>query len=203
MPRRSSGASDNNLKQKAVIAGFLAAGLAVGGAATYVGTSMGGMSGQAAGEKIASTLEDSTGGEYEVVDVRKKSGLFEVRLTNSDNNLQTYYVTKDGKFLSGSLTNLDEVRTTINTRNEVNSCLNSKNAVLYGNITQQPTRLQIQVLGGAQQVSPYYKDVNNPANLQEAAQRGVTSVPTLLVENDTLDGVNNLSRIESFAGCSQ
>jgi hypothetical protein len=202
MPRRSRSSSDEHLKQKALLAALLVGGLAVGGAATYVGTSMGGISADAAGEKVASTLEDSTGNEYEVVDVSKRSGMYEVRLSNNG-NLQTYFVTEDGKFLSGALTDLEQVQQTIDTRNSVNSCLEDKDAVLYGNVSQQPTQVQIQLLGGAQQVASYYKDVNNPANLQEAAQRGVSSVPSLYVNNETLSDVNNLSQIEEFAECSQ
>lgn len=201
MSRRGRSSSDTANKEKAVLAGMLVVGLAIGGAATFVGTSGGGVSPQEAGEKVASTLEDSTGNAYEVVDVEETSGMYRVRLS-SNGNLQNYFVSLDGKLLSPTMTDLDQVRQTIDTRQQVNTCLEGKEeAALYGNLSQRPTRLQIQVLGGAQSVSTYYKDVNNPANLQEATQRGVSSVPSLYVDGETLGDVNNLSAISDFAGC--
>lgn len=179
---------------------FLVAGALVGGASAYVGMGFDDMSKQKAGEMVAETLSDQTGNTYEVVKVEETNGLYEVQVS-SNNQLQTYYVTKDGKRFSGQMANLTQVRQTVAMQNEVATCLENKNAVLYGNITQQPTVAQIQVLGGAQKVSGYYKDVNNPTNLQEAANRGISSVPALWMGNRTLSNVNNLERISKFAGC--
>jgi hypothetical protein len=127
--------------------------------------------------------------------------MYEVELSSND-QLQTVHVTKDGKFLSGQMTNLDELSETLELQSNVQTCLEDKDAVMYGNISQQATQAQIQVLGGAQAVSGYYKDVNNPANLREAANRGVGSVPTIyLGEDEQLQDVNNLDEISSFADC--
>lgn len=186
---------------KVVFMAVLMGGALIGGGAAYVGMEYTGMSGEAAGEKAASTLERQSGAEFEVVNVQEESGLYEVQLS-SNNQLQTVHVTKDGKFLSGQMTDLDQLSETLELQSTVQTCLQENDAVMYGNISQRATQAQIQVLGGAQQVSDYYKDVNNPGNLQEATNRGVTSVPTIyLSQDEQLTNVNNLSQISSFADC--
>jgi len=186
---------------KVVFMAVLLGGALIGGGAAYAGMEFTGMSGQAAAEKAASTLEQQSGAEFEVVSVQEKSGMFEVQLSAND-QLQTVHVTKDGKFLSGQLTDLDQLSETLELQSTVQTCLQEKDAVMYGNISQRATQAQIQVLGGAQSVSNIYKDVNNPANLQEASNRGVSSVPTIyLSEGEQLTDVNNLSEVSSFADC--
>jgi protein-disulfide isomerase len=101
------------------------------------------------------------------------------------------------------MTDVQQVEQTLQMQSDVQSCLEGKNAVLYGNLTQRATQLQIRVLGGTQNVANYYKDVKNPQNLQEADSRGVQSVPALWVngQQEPLTGVNNLEQISNFASC--
>jgi hypothetical protein len=186
---------------KLMVVVFLIAGVLVGGSAAYLGMNNGDISKQQAGQMVADTLANSTGTSYEVVKVESQNGLYHVRLS-VDNQLQSYYVTKNGKMLATQMTDLEQARQTINQQNRVSQCLQDKGAVLYGNVSQQPTVVQIQVLGGAQNVANVYKDVNNPQNLQEAADRGVTSVPTFWMNGETLNNVNNLNQISEFADCS-
>lgn len=186
--------------KKVLIITLLVAGALVGAGSAYVGMNQGGVSKQKAAETVANTLSDQTGVNHEVVNVEEANGLYKVQL-NQNNQLQTYYVTKDGKMVTGQMTDLEQVQQTIETQNNVQECLNNENAVLYGNLTQQPTQLQIQVLGGPRKVAGYYKDINNPSNLREAAVRGVTSVPTLWLNNRTLSNVNNLQSVSEFASC--
>jgi hypothetical protein len=202
MSRRSSRASSDGLKQKALIAVALVGGLAVGGAATYVGFETGGVSADRAGDIAAETLSNATGQSYEVVNVERNAGLYEVQLSSND-QLLTYYVTQDGGLLTGSMTDVSQLQETAARQSDVSSCLNEKGAVMYGNLSQRPTQLQIQVLGGADEVSGFYRDVSAPNNQRQAISSGVTSVPAIVLDNRTLTDVNNIEQVSSFANCGE
>ncbi len=181
---------------------FLMAGLVVGGGATYLAMNTATVSADDAGQVVASTLENQTGVNYEVVNVEEQSGMYRVQVS-VNNQLQTYFVTKDGKLLANQLTDIEQVRNLMADQRQVSNCLEDEGAVLYGNLSQQATVAQIQVLGGADNVAPFYSDVNNPQNLVEAVQRGVTSVPGFWLDNQTLSGPANMNQIRDFAGCQQ
>lgn len=178
----------------------LVAGALVGGGAAYLSMNSGGVSADEAGEIVASTLQNQTGVNYDVVNVEEQSGMYRVQVS-VNNQLQTYFVTKDGKLLANQLTDIEQVRQLMADQRQVSNCLNEEGAVLYGNLSQQATVAQIQILGGANNVAPYYSDVNNPQNLVEAVQRGVTSVPAFWLDNQTLSGPANMNQVRNFAGC--
>ncbi len=178
---------------------ILVAGLLIGGAAAYLGTNMDNVSSQQAGEKVVSTLE-RTGQQVELVRVEEQDGLYRVDVSDNNNQLQTYFVTKNGRMMTTALTDIEQVNNVIDAQEEFSQCLQDKNVVMYGNATQAPTVQQIQVLGGVQYV-PTYKDVNSPDNLQEAADRGIQAVPAFYYNGSTLQGINNLQQIGQFTGC--
>lgn len=199
--RRSTGGSSAwHEGQKLFIGVALLAGVALGAAGGYVGLDGGEISEQEAGQTVAETLSETTDLEYEVVSVEKESGMYRVQL-NANGQLQTYYVSTDGRLLSGAMTNIEDIREAQRIRTNINECLRDQDAVLYGNLQQEPTQLQIEILGGAGAVSEYYLDVNNQENLQEATDRGIETVPALYVDGEVLENVNNLEEIGEFAGC--
>lgn len=177
---------------------FTTTALSVTGA---LSVSMNDVSKQKAGELISDTLATSTGSSYEVVNVKEESGLYKVDL-NVQNQLQTVYVTKDAELFTTSMNSLSQLRETLETQRKTESCLNDKNTTFYGNITQQETQLQIQVMGGTNRVDGYYKDVNQQGVLQEAVDRGVRAIPAFVVDGEVLQGVNNISEVREFAGCT-
>lgn len=200
--KAKSGSGSNHVDSKILFIGVLMAGLLIGSGASYLGMNHGDVSKQKAGEMVVDTLESTSNADYSVNKVTTENGMYRVQLQNSQNTLETYYVTKNGKFLSSQLTDMEQVQETVDQQNAVQECLSSKNVTMYGNITEQQTQLQIQVLGGTQNVASYYSDVNNPANLQEAVQRGVQSVPALVMDGEALQGVNNLDEVSEWANCN-
>ena len=200
--KSSSGSGSNHVDSKILLIGILMAGLLIGSGASYLGLNHGEVSKQKAGQMVVDTLEQTSNADYTVNKVTQENGMYRVQLQTGQNSLETYFVTKNGQFLSTQLTDMQQVQETVQTQQDVQSCLSSKNVTMYGNITQQQTQLQIQVLGGAQAVSTYYSDVNNPQNLQRAVQSGAQSVPAMVMNGQVLQGVNNLNEIQSWANCN-
>lgn len=194
-----------SMDSRVLLLSFLVSGLVVGGAATYLGVNMDNVSGQEAGQQLVSTLQKQTGQQYNLVKVDEKSGLYRVRVENPSSQLQTYYVTRDGSLFTNTVTNLNRVNSLLNAQDEFASCLANRDVRLYGNSSQRATVLQVQLLSqamGSRNVNSIYRNVNNPQNLRQAAQLGITTVPSMYYNGSTLDGVNNLNRIQQFTGCS-
>jgi hypothetical protein len=181
---------------------FLFAGFVVGAGAVFVGLSGDQVSAQEAGENLVSTLEAQSGNSYSVLNTESSHGLYRVDIRNPDDQVETYYVTKDGSNVSQSLGSLERIRETANERNKLSNCLERKNVVMFGNISQRQTQAQIQLLGGQRYVSDIYADVNNEQVLQTAAQAGVQSVPSMVYNGSSIQGVNSVSRISNFTGCN-
>lgn len=190
----------SDLGNKTVV--FLVAGLLIGSAASYLALESQTVSGQEAAENLASTLEAQSGQSYEVVNVERQNGLYRADISNPQNQLSTYYITQDGNLVAGQMTDLNQLQQTVLNQQNFVECISNRNAVLYGNASQRATALQIQLLGGANTVSPIYKDVNSQGVLQEAANRGIQRVPSFYYNGSVLGGVNQVGSIEEFTGCS-
>lgn len=156
---------------------------------------------QRAGELVSDTLGDSAGANFEVVKVEEESGLYAVDLS-AQNQLQTVYITKDAELFTTAMNSLSGLRETLELQRTTETCLNNRNATMYGNITQRETQLQIQAMGGTERVDGYYQDVNQQGVLQEAANNGVRAIPAFVVNGEVLQGVNNLTAVREFAGCN-
>lgn len=187
-------------RRQVLMVSLLIAGVLVGGVATYLGTNMNQVSSQKAGENVVSTLERQTGQQYELVRVENQDGLYRVDVTGANDQLQTYFVTKNGKMLTSTLTDMEQVNNLLDAREDFSNCMTDRGVVMYGNSTQLATVRQIQVLGGTRYL-PVYKDVNSPDNLQEAVDRGITSVPAFYYNGSTLEGVNGINSLQQFTGC--
>ncbi|WEL19817.1 hypothetical protein [Candidatus Nanohalococcus occultus] len=177
---------------------FATAGLALTG---MVSADTSQVSAQRAGELVSDTLANSTGSTYDVVNVNEQSGVYAVDL-NVQNQLQTVYVTKDAELFTTAMNSLSQLRETVQIQASTETCLTEKNATMYGNVTQQETQLQIQVMGGTNRVDSYYQDVNQQGVLQQAADDGVQSVPSFVVNGEVLRGINNITSVREFAGCT-
>ena len=154
-----------------------------------------------AAENLVSLLETQSGQEYEVVSVQSENDLYKIDISDSENQLSTYYVTRNGELMTNSMNEFQELESTVEAQRNFSNCLQDREVVVYGNASQQATSLQIQILGGPNMVSPIYKDLNNQQNLQEAVQRGLNSVPGIYYNGSVISGVNQISQISEFTGC--
>ena len=175
---------------------FLVAGVVVGAAGMFFSLR------EEAGSNLVSTLEAQTGNSYSVLSTEGFHGLYRVDVRDPNDQVRTYYVTRDGSRVTGSLGSLDQMMSVATSRSNFSSCLEEKNVVLFGNISQRQTQAQIQLLGGERYVSGIYADVNNEEVLRTAAQAGVQSVPSLVYNGSSIQGVNSVSRISNFTGCT-
>ncbi len=185
-------------RQKSII--LLLVGLFIGSTATFLGTNTN-LNDQKVSQELVSTLENQTGQNLELINTKEESGVYRVDIRDSEGQLNTYHVTKDGKFFSQNMVEIQQVKAAVSAREDFSSCLEEKNVVLYGNSTQRSTVLQIRAMGGAQTVTDIFRDVNDPENLQEAASRGVRRVPALYYNQSTLQGVNSMESVTEFTGC--
>lgn len=158
---------------------------------------------QAIAQDLVDTLETSSGQQLEVVKTSETNGLYKIQLSNSDNQLSTYYITKDGEMLlqESSVTNFRNFTRTVEAQSQFTGCMAEENVAFYGNASQRATAAQIQLLGGPNQVSDIYRDINNEQNLRQALQNGVRRVPGFYHNNSTLQGVQSISKLEEFTGC--
>ncbi len=195
---------DLNFSQRQMLATFLVVGLAIGAAATYALTGLDSISEDQAGEKVISTLEQQTDQELELIRVESENELYRVDVRTPDDRLSTFYVTRDGSMLApeNALTDIDRATQVMAAQEDFAECLDENNVVMYGNIAQQETQLQIQLLGGTQVVSDIYRDINDEENLQEAQDRGVERIPGFYLGGSVLEGVNEIEDIEEFTGCN-
>jgi len=183
-------------------AAFLAAGLVIGASIMFLGLNSDVVSKESSANKLVSVLEKQSGTDLEIVNVKEEKGLYRADIKDSENQLSTYYITRDGESFTQSISNIGELDTALDAQANFSNCLENKNVVLYGNISERTTQLQIQALGGTQTVQPIYKDVGNNRTLIEALENGVTRTPSFYYEGSTLEGVNQLQSIEEFTGCS-
>lgn len=154
-----------------------------------------------ASQDLVSLLETRSGQEYEVVSVKTENDLYKIDVSDQQNQLSTYYVTKNGEMITNGMTEFKQLKSTVDAQRGFSNCLANKNTVIYGNSSQRATSLQIQVLGGPNMVAPIYKDLSNQQNLQEAVDRGVETVPSLYYDGSALSGVNQIPQISEFTGC--
>lgn len=142
----------------------------------------------------------------EVMNVKERGGLYEVILSTGQQTHQTVYVTKDGKFLSEVLLNLSQFKETMQSRKEFFNCLKDKDVKIYGALQtnntqiQRATRLQIQLLGGANYLGDIYQDCSN--NLQACVQQGVKTLPSVKYGGKFYGGVKQYQWFQNVTDCS-
>jgi len=154
-----------------------------------------------ASQDLISLLETRSGQEHEVVSVKTENDLYKIDVSDPQNQLSTYYITRNGEMITNGMTDFEELKNTVDAQREFSNCLANKNTVMYGNSSQRATSLQIQILGGVNMAAPIYKDLSNQQNLQEAVERGVETVPGIYYDGSVLSGVNQISQISEFTGC--
>jgi hypothetical protein len=159
--------------------------------------------GDKAGQELISFLENQSNQDLELVKTEERSGMYEVQISNEDNQLTTYYVTRDGKLYTSSMRNITNVRENLNQIRNFQSCLEDSGVVMYGNASQRTTQAQIRQLGGIQVVQPIYKDVSNNQTLAEAVQLGIQQVPAFHDGSSSIEGLQTLGDVSNFTGCDQ
>lgn len=153
-------------------------------------------------EELIPFLENQTGQDLEVITTEEAGEFYEVQVRDSQDNLLTYYVSKDGKTFTQNMQNIDSIRQRGEALIDFRNCLSNSGTIMFGNGTQRATQLQVQRLGGANIVAPIYRDVNNETILSTAAQLGVQQVPAFYRNQTAIQGVQTLQTVEQFTGCS-
>jgi len=118
---------------------FLISGFLMGATVTYFGEDVNSIGSEEAGERAVSLLEKQNNQELEIINVQTESNLYRVDISNQNDQLSTFYVTKDGSKLTREMVDIEQIRSTLNTREEFSNCL-SERVVMYGNMSQQQTQ---------------------------------------------------------------
>ena len=190
-----------NVNRKILI--FLVVGVLLGSVSSYLVLESENVDGMAAATQLERTLEAQSGQQLEIVNVKDQNSMYKVDLKDQQNQLTTYYITKNGQLTvrSDSVSNLNQLTLTVVAQQQFTNCLASKNVTLYGNASQRATAVQMQALGGQHLASPIYRDVNSQGILQQAVERGVQNVPSFYYDESVLSGLNNVNQISQFTGC--
>jgi hypothetical protein len=199
----------NSVKQKVTginrkSLSFLLAGLALGAILVFLGANYSSINSDQASKDLVSALEQSTGQNLEIVSSTEENGLYKIQIKNQNDQLSTYYITKNGELVAqdSSFTDFGQFKNTIEAQAQFSNCMSERDVVMFGNQSQRATAAQIQLLGGPNQVSDIYADVNNEQVLQQAVQLGVSSTPAFLYQNSTAQGVQTIPQLEDFTGCT-
>lgn len=192
----------SDFSRKQVIVAFLAAGMLAGAGAAYLGLNADKIPQKQAGQQVVTTLEAQTGQNLELINVESESGLYKVNVRDSNDQVSTFYVTKDGSKIASNVADLGQTRRVALARNSLSQCLQDRNVVMFGNISQRETQAQIQLLGGQRRISGIYADVNNQQVLQQAARAGVRQVPAFFYNGSVRQGVTTPGQLANFTGCS-
>lgn len=182
---------------------FLLTGLLIGSVAVFLGTSYTAADQEGTAQQLVSTLEQSSGQNLELIKTEEENGLYRIQVRDQQDRLSTYYMSRDGQLVAqgGSFTNFEQFRQQVSAQSEFSGCLQDRNVVMFGNQSQRGTLAQIQLLGGINQVSNIYADVNNQQILQQATQLGVGATPAFYYNNSTAEGLQTIPQLEQFTGC--
>jgi hypothetical protein len=150
---------------------------------------------------LISYLENQSNQTYEVLNREKIGALYEIQVTNEEDQLTTFYVSKDGNRFTQNLQSIELLRERNQALTDFSNCLSGSNTIMFGNSSQQSTQLQIQRLGGSNTVAPIYRDISNETVLQTATQLGIERIPAFYRNETIVQGVQNLETLEGFTGC--
>lgn len=182
---------------------FLVAGILVGSVVVFLSLNQGTVNQENLADQLKDTLEQSTGDNLEIVNTETENGLHKIQLRNQEDQLSTYYVTKNGQLLAeeSGFTNFADFRQRISAQTSFSECLTDNQVIMFGNQSQRSTVTQIQLLGGVNQISDYYADVGNEQVLRQAAQLGVRRTPAFYYNNSTIQGIQSFNQLEEFTSC--
>lgn len=182
---------------------FLFSGLLLGAVLVFIGMNQGNVSGERIAQDLESTLEQSTGQSLEIINIDRQNGLYRVQLRDSENQLTTYYMTRDGELVAqeSGFTDFNDFRRRVSAQASFSDCMSDREVVMFGNSSQRATLAQIQLLGGANQVTDIYADVNNEPVLEQAVRLGISRTPAFYYGNQTIQGVQTVPQLGDFTGC--
>lgn len=143
-----------------------------------------------------------TGGEVEVMKVVDESGLYKVTVRFNDatgrSTVQDVFVTKDGKFIAGTVINTNSYKITLTNDKQFAQCLSDKKLLVVGASNDQASVMQLQILGTFAS-SVFFDCVQNQ---QVCQQSGIQSLPTVLYNSQNYTGLYTLRFFENLTGCA-
>lgn len=190
-----------DLSPRQSVAVFLVAGLVAGAGATYLALNYDNVSKRAAGQKVVETLEAQTGNDFSLLNVETEAGLYKVNIRSANDQVSTFYVTRDGQMVASSVSDLDRLRRLALARTNLATCMQQRDVVMFGNASQPETVAQIQLLGGQRYVSSIYADIRRNRTLQQAVQVGVQRIPAFYYNGSLVQGIQTPQSLSNFTGC--
>lgn len=187
---------------------FLLIGIGLGVLVFFIASSSGGnitgeflssdISKEEASSLVKKTFELTNDQEIEISAANKVGDLWKV-IVKGQQNMREYYLTSDGRFL---LSNPIEVESYINRTSKASEfigCLEEEGMRFFGSDTNQ-TRLQIQILGGANLVNDIFYNLNNQIT-RYLVNNSVRSVPAFEINGEFYEGVRRIEWFENKTGC--
>lgn len=136
-----------------------------------------------------------------VVATTEENGMYKIVLritSSSDTTYPEIYATKDGKLLTTSMILVDESISQMTKLRDFVDCLDSKGVRIAGISNQTATLLQLNVLGT---YSPKLF-VDCSANLDACVAANVTQVPSVVIGQYVIPGVQSTDWFERVTGCA-
>ena len=143
-----------------------------------------------------------TGSEPEILSVKEESGIYRVVLRTVDSkgvsNVQDFFVTKDGKFITDKLLDAEEYRKSLESSRDFADCLSGKGVRILGQSTNNYTIEQLRLLGNFG-YTIYFDCAGD--NMQSCQQLGVQNIPALVYNRALYEGLKQIEWIENLTGC--
>jgi hypothetical protein len=149
--------------------------------------------------------------QAEIISLKEESGLYKIflKITSATGvSYQEAYVTKDGKLLSASDSTIlleASIQQIEKSKNFVD-CLLNKKVKIYGVLNAstspegaQATLLQLNLLGKI--YSPKLFVSCDGALVQQCLEKGITQVPSVLIDDKVEPGIKTIDWFENKTGC--
>ncbi|MDY6777543.1 MAG: hypothetical protein SVU32_02665 [Candidatus Nanohaloarchaea archaeon] len=121
-------------------------------------------------------------------------------IVSSGSNMQELYVTKDGKHLVQNPVNIQDFITRVEQRKQFLDCLRNNSVQIVGRTDLNATRMQLQLLGGAQGMNGIYVEASNQT-IRTLLRNNVTHLPVTVHNGQFYEGVKRPSFYEQLVGC--
>ena len=147
-------------------------------------------------DKVQGLYEILTNTRGEVLTVTDESGLYHVVIRN-EQTLNDFYVTKDGKFMTDRLVNVEEQSSQLNAEKTWVTCLQAAGVRVLGRSNDAATVTQLQLLG------PFGGSlyVDCAQNAQVCQQLGLQNVPVILHDKQLYAGPQSREWFAQLANC--
>ena len=180
------------------LVGILAGFLIVSSGALNLNLQQDGITKEEASSKVKEALKLANNQNVEISAVTKENDLWKV-IVKGNNNMREFYLTKNGEFLISNPIKVDSYIEQTGQMKNFTDCLADEEVRFFGD-NRNSTIIQIQILGGVQNVQDIFYNLNNQTT-RYLMQNKVRKVPAFEINGTFYTGIKNIEFFEEKTSC--